>query len=247
MSPFLRRLAVFGQLPVDIDSGRPFVDPALFETAHTCDWLDQTDRLFAGWADAFTFGVTTKIRAWIYGDIATRNHGGVEFNVGWGTGLLHSVLLGYGAGGRTVTWGVQAARYYVMVGNMYAVGNSTYHLFDGSFRWYHTMGFVPLVGFLRNPAKAKMGIIFGHLQDDCHVMYGVEKNYAHAGGRSFRMYVVPVRNGLDGVVDFATTSGARTLRIPVLFPEAVVRTDIRAWFCFTAAAHAALRGWIHFI
>jgi hypothetical protein len=110
------------------------------------NWLDQLDRLGAGIGDMVTFGGTTLFRENVYGEIATRNHQGFCYRLGQVVGFGTSLGLGYLSGPGGAGWAWQAARYYTRAATIYGFGNSTYHLLAGDFRWYHTLGFVPLIG-----------------------------------------------------------------------------------------------------
>jgi hypothetical protein len=54
---------------------------------HAQDWdpfapIDHTDAFIAGWGDALTAGLSTRVRAALYGNDATRNHSGKYFEGG---------------------------------------------------------------------------------------------------------------------------------------------------------------------
>ena len=215
--------------------------------------LDQVDRFFAGWASGLTFGGSDYLRSWMYGEIATRNHQGTSYWVGMGVGVVHSFLLGYGAAGRTIQGAVwanralHAARIYVMVGNMYGMATSTYHLYNGTFEWYHAAGFVPMGGFLANPAKPFMRMLFTRNPwDKFHVYYGFGNQWVH-GGRWTRVFPKHFANIDEMSKFFAQKIITKTPKLPVLFPEAVIKTDMRCWTCLSAAIHGFFRGWFPFI
>src|SRR5262249_60112399 len=58
--------------------------------------LDRTDQFFAGWSGALTNDLTTRARASMYGELATRNHHGAIFEAGRAVGTVHSVALSFG-------------------------------------------------------------------------------------------------------------------------------------------------------
>ncbi|GAB6166374.1 hypothetical protein JCM19992_23740 [Thermostilla marina] len=221
------------------------------------DWLDKVDRFAAGFADIISFGMTTKLRELLYGEIATRNHQGIAFRLGQVAGIVHSIALGY-QGARYASavaagtaeqlagrWAFETARYYIVAGNLYGLGNSTYHLLAGDFRWHHTLGFLPLGGFLLSRAKPTMSIIFGPGggRFRIHVIFIANRQVAHATevfeNGLFLLRVTPYENG-PRFVDKAY----RIWKLPVLFPELVVKYGQRARSCVTAAFHGFFRGWI---
>jgi len=56
---------------------------------------DTVDRFFAGYAWIWTFGTSNLLRGWAYGELATRNHRGMAFNVGAATALVQAIFIGY--------------------------------------------------------------------------------------------------------------------------------------------------------
>jgi RHS repeat-associated protein len=114
------------------------------------DWLDTVDAAFAGFADAITCGGTTKLRECIYGDIATKNHKGTAFRVGQGVGVVTGCALGYGAATNTArgtSWGIQAARYYVLAEETVGLGNFGYHTVTGQLEYSDAFALIPVAGF----------------------------------------------------------------------------------------------------
>ncbi|GAB6166376.1 hypothetical protein JCM19992_23760 [Thermostilla marina] len=191
------------------------------------DWLDKVDRFAAGFADIVSFGMTTKLRELLYGEIATRNHQGIAFRLGQVAGIVHSIALGY-QGARYASavaagtaeqlagrWAFETARYYIVAGNLYGLGNSTYHLLAGDFRWHHTLGFLPLGGFLLSRAKPTMSILFRSGRP-FHVYYGAMGRYLHAIGDYFNMTVeeLPLWRASRWFDDTF-----RIIKLPVLFPR----------------------------
>jgi len=55
--------------------------------------LNAVDKCVAGFADALTCGLTTKVREMVYGDTAKRNHKGTLFNIGQGLGIGASLFI----------------------------------------------------------------------------------------------------------------------------------------------------------
>ena len=59
--------------------------------------LDAVDGFFAGMADALTAGLSTRARAGMYGDSATKNHSGGYFVAGQITGTVLGMAIGAGS------------------------------------------------------------------------------------------------------------------------------------------------------
>ena len=59
--------------------------------------LNAVDGFFAGMADALTAGLSTRVRAAMWGQSATQNHQGDYFNAGQITGTVVSMALGFGS------------------------------------------------------------------------------------------------------------------------------------------------------
>jgi hypothetical protein len=70
---------------------------------------DTADSFSAGFSDAVTNGLTTKIRSGVYGQTATQNHQGAAFTAGQVTGTATSIAIGVG-GPAQLARGAQLAK-----------------------------------------------------------------------------------------------------------------------------------------
>ncbi|MCE9556598.1 MAG: hypothetical protein K8T91_24880 [Planctomycetes bacterium] len=151
-SPLLQEASEALIQAIDAELARPPVlRPAIERYRGPFTWVDSIDRFFAGFADVVTFGGTTKVREWAFGEIASRNHEGVAFHVGQGAGMVWGLALGYGVGSAVSTartgWAFNMARGYIVAGDVHAVGMSSYHAATGQFTMWDTLGFLPAIGW----------------------------------------------------------------------------------------------------
>jgi RHS repeat-associated protein len=78
--------------------------------------LNGADQFLAGFADAVTFGASTKLREGLYGETATRNHSGALFSAGNVTGDIATTPLG-GAALKGPKWAKRVAQAYNRIGD----------------------------------------------------------------------------------------------------------------------------------
>ena len=111
--------------------------------------LDAVDGLFAGFANALTFGGSNYLRAAMWGQTATQNHQGIAYNIGMGAGVGVSFALGYGLGRGAAmgAWTAKGIRGYMITGDVVGVAQSSYNISTGQFTALDTLGFVPTVGW----------------------------------------------------------------------------------------------------
>jgi RHS repeat-associated protein len=128
------------------------------------DAINIYDRYLGGFADAVTFGASTKVRQQWFPDIARSNHKGVFFNLGRLSGGIAGLGLGLVAGTPSVegaTWAVRLAISYTTAGNVFATFQSINNLINGSFSFMDLLGFLPAaaagIGWLKNvPSLARV-------------------------------------------------------------------------------------------
>ncbi len=89
--------------------------------------LNAADGIFAGWADVLTFGVSTKLRTGMWGDLATRNHSGQYFELGQTIGQIHLMAFemainpcALGAAARWAYRGLDAIQAVYNLGSVYS-------------------------------------------------------------------------------------------------------------------------------
>ncbi|MBW4456805.1 MAG: hypothetical protein KME55_31285 [Nostoc indistinguendum CM1-VF10] len=58
------------------------------------DLLNLTDQWVAGFANTVSFGGSTHVRRWLYGDVAEQNHSGFMWNMGQVAGTGVAMILG---------------------------------------------------------------------------------------------------------------------------------------------------------
>jgi hypothetical protein len=95
--------------------------------------LNATDQFFAGMADSLTMGLSTRARAWMYGDTATQNHQGEWFNAGKMTGQVLGVAIAFG---NPCSMGIVGNVGYRLLNGMQAVGgtiNAVENMVDGKY------------------------------------------------------------------------------------------------------------------
>jgi len=111
--------------------------------------LDAIDGLFAGFANALTFGGSNYLRAAMWGQTATQNHQGIAYNIGMGVGVGVSFALGYGLGRGAAmgAWAAKGIRGYMIAGDVVGVAQSSYNAVTGQFSALDTLGFVPTIGW----------------------------------------------------------------------------------------------------
>jgi len=111
--------------------------------------LDAIDGLFAGFANALTFGGSNYLRAAMWGQTATQNHQGIAYNIGMGVGVGVSFALGYGLGRGAAmgAWAAKGIRGYMIAGDVVGVAQSSYNAVTGQFSPMDTLGFVPTIGW----------------------------------------------------------------------------------------------------
>ncbi|WP_044290863.1 RHS repeat domain-containing protein [Rivularia sp. PCC 7116] len=133
-----------------------FTDPtgeildALYKNNTLYNYVNKADQFAAGFGDAVSFGLTTKIREIRYGETATRNHSGGLFTAGqiFGTAASTAVSFGVGAGAKGGGWAIRAAKYYTVVGDITGVVQSTNNLIKGCFTPIDLLGYAPAAGYI---------------------------------------------------------------------------------------------------
>ena len=111
--------------------------------------LDAVDGLFAGFANAMTFGGSNYLREAWWGQTATQNHHGTAYNIGTVVGIGYSFALGYGLGRGAAmgAWAAKGIRGYMIAGDVVGVAQSSYNISTGQFSAIDTFGFVPTIGW----------------------------------------------------------------------------------------------------
>lgn len=103
------------------------------------DWIDRADQFCAGWADTLTFGGTTRIREWMWGETATRNHQGGVFIAGQIVGFASGAVFGWGGGAGACVKASQLAKStmsaYTLTMTTVGVANSSYNVATGRASW----------------------------------------------------------------------------------------------------------------
>ena len=127
-----------------------------FEAERT--WFDNALDPVVGWgtghANVFTFGTTNWLQGSIYGkDLLAYNQSGWSYTVGTGTGIVSSVLMGYGAAAgaasgtfsmvNTMRTGPQA---WAITGDIVGVAQSSYNVLNAQEPWSEGPGFLPMLG-----------------------------------------------------------------------------------------------------
>ena len=139
--------------------------------------LNTVDRGAAGFADAVTFGGSTKFREIVYGDIARRNHTGGVFVAGQLTGAVASFALGYGAEANLVKispWLLKGIRAYDALGTTIDGYNGLKNILSGCGDWTDWLGLAPALGGASywKQFETPKGISFNHGLKD-HLVDGV--------------------------------------------------------------------------
>jgi RHS repeat-associated protein len=89
---------------------------------HVYDTLNRADQFVAGFGSAATFGATDSLRSTIYGEQATRNHGGGWYTAGSMAGdMAMGVVL---SGGNAPRWFRRAYNAYNAASDVYAIGSA---------------------------------------------------------------------------------------------------------------------------
>jgi len=105
------------------------------------------DQFFAGFADSVTFGTSTKVRQWRYGDSAIQDHQGIFFNLGRFVGGIASLGLMSAAPPilGTMSWAEALAVGYVSASQLIGTYSSTRKIIEGRDTFWDWLVFAPLV------------------------------------------------------------------------------------------------------
>jgi RHS repeat-associated protein len=129
-----------------------FTDPSgLLISGWAEDALYAADSFFAGFADATTFGVSSKIRELRYGSLATDNHQGGWFAAGSVVGGIAGFALGYGAEAQAAKLSaafVKGVRTYDAIGTGLGFVESARNFADGTASAWDLLNFAPAAGFV---------------------------------------------------------------------------------------------------
>ena len=114
------------------------------------DLLYGADQLAAGFADATTFGISSKIREQFYGKLATQNHKGGFFVAGNIIGGIAGFALGYGAEAQAAKLSagfINGVRTYDAIGTGIGVVQGVKNVNEGTATGWDLLNFLPVAGF----------------------------------------------------------------------------------------------------
>ena len=126
------------------------------------DLLLGADQFAAGFGDAVTFGLTTKLREQLYGKFATDNHEGGFFMAGNIIGGIASFALGYGAEAQAAKLSarfINGIRTYDAVGTGIGVIQGIKNVNDGTATGWDLLNFLPAAGFAAKNGRKIGGAI----------------------------------------------------------------------------------------
>ena len=123
------------------------------------DALNAADSFFAGFADATTFGLSSKLRERWYGKLATANHQGGFFVAGSLVGAAAGFALGFG-GERAASSLVRAGiRAYDTIDTSFALVQGVNNVATGNASGWDLLNFAPAAGFVAANRRAIGGAL----------------------------------------------------------------------------------------
>ncbi|MEJ1929429.1 putative Ig domain-containing protein [Nostoc sp. NIES-2111] len=112
--------------------------------------LNMTDQWVAGFANFVTFGASTHIRRWGYGDIAEQNHSGVMWNFGQVSGAGAAMILGAATPDK-LTFNMGRSKWiattYDVIGTGVGAWQTGTHIREGRLEWSDAFTLTPLFSF----------------------------------------------------------------------------------------------------
>ena len=163
------------------------------------DAMSLYDQLLAGFGDALTFGGSTFVREWLYGETTTRDHSGPFFNLGRVVGGASGFGLGFGTPSllEGIGWAGRVAQGYEVIGTFIGSFQSTRNILEGRATLFDILPFLPAIGYVLAKASAagrRVGVSFLPDSDvisiDPSETYPVVKqaeNLPHCGPEACRM------------------------------------------------------------
>ncbi|MEH2131861.1 MAG: RHS repeat-associated core domain-containing protein, partial [Nostoc sp.] len=133
-----------------VGAGAGYLTGAALNGASGEDLLNLTDQWVAGFANTVSFGASTKVRSWLYGEVAEQNHSGFMWNMGQVAGTGVAMILG-AATPENLTFSMGRdewlATTYDAIGTGVSAWQTGTHFREGQLEWSDAFNLAPFAPF----------------------------------------------------------------------------------------------------
>ncbi|WP_414573235.1 putative Ig domain-containing protein [Nostoc sp. CCY 9925] len=124
------------------------------------DLLNLTDQWVAGFANTVSFGGSTHVRRWLYGEVAEQNHSGFMWNMGQLAGTGAAMILG-AATPEKLTFSMGRSKWiattYDAIGTGIGAWQTGTHIRQGQLEWSDAFNLAPFAPFAFKTTKQFLG------------------------------------------------------------------------------------------
>jgi RHS repeat-associated protein len=155
-------LSIIGSLAaaVGVGAGAGYLTGCALNGASGEDLLNLTDQWVAGFANTVSFGASTQIRRWRYGEVAEQNHSGFMWNMGQVAGTGVAMILG-AATPENLTFSMGRdewlATTYDAIGTGVGAWQTGTHFRHGQLEWSDAFNLAPFAPFAFKGTKQFFG------------------------------------------------------------------------------------------
>ncbi len=143
-----------------VGAGAGYLTGAALNGASGEDLLNLTDQWVAGFANTVSFGASTKVRSWLYGEVAEQNHSGFMWNMGQVAGTGVAMILG-AATPENLTFSMGRdewlATTYDAIGTGVGAWQTGTHIRQGQLEWSDAFNLLPFAPFAFKGTKQFFG------------------------------------------------------------------------------------------
>ncbi|MEH2058171.1 MAG: RHS repeat-associated core domain-containing protein [Nostoc sp.] len=143
-----------------VGAGAGYLTGAALNGASGEDLLNLTDQWVAGFANTVSFGASTKVRSWLYGEVAEQNHSGFMWNMGQVAGTGVAMILG-AATPENLTFSMGRSNWiattYDAIGTGVGAWQTGTHFREGQLEWSDAFNLAPFAPFAFKGTKQFFG------------------------------------------------------------------------------------------